>query len=87
MTASRNASRHVQADLTWVQSMGGPLIVIPFSALDQWGGCTKDGVIVGGTEVPDDYDRACDVEGWDLHPGGAQSSPRPADERRDVKKA
>ncbi|MQT02845.1 hypothetical protein FF041_22440 [Streptomyces jumonjinensis] len=44
--------------------MGGPLIVIPVSALNQWGGCTKDGVIVGGTEVPDDYDRACDVEGW-----------------------
>ncbi|MER5753679.1 Imm21 family immunity protein [Streptomyces sp. NPDC002088] len=64
MTASRNVSRHVHADLAWVQSMGGPLIIIPVSALDQWGGCTEDGVIVGGTDVPDDYDRACDVEGW-----------------------
>ncbi|MFI6728508.1 immunity 21 family protein [Streptomyces sp. R-74717] len=64
MTASRNASRHVHADLAWVHSTGGPLIVIPASALDQWGGCTEDGMIVGGTDVPDDYDHACDVEGW-----------------------
>jgi hypothetical protein len=40
--------------------MDGPLIVIPASAVDQWGGRTEDGIIVGGTEVPDDYDRACD---------------------------
>ncbi|MEU9367149.1 Imm21 family immunity protein [Streptomyces avermitilis] len=64
MTASRNVSRPVHAELAWVQSMGGPLIVIPVSALDQWGGCTEDGIIVGGTDVPDDYDRACDVENW-----------------------
>ncbi|WP_369689050.1 Imm21 family immunity protein [Streptomyces sp. Wb2n-11] len=64
MTASCNVSRHLHADLAWVQSMGGPLIAIPVSALDQWVGCTEDGVIVGGTDVPDDYDRACDVEGW-----------------------
>ncbi|WP_052412099.1 Imm21 family immunity protein [Streptomyces mutabilis] len=64
MTASRNLARHAHTDLAWVQSMGGPLIVVPVSALDHWGGCTEDGVIVGGTDVPDDYDRACDVEGW-----------------------
>lgn len=64
MTASHNLSRHVHADLAWVQSMGGPLIVVPASALEQWGGCTEDGVVGGGTDVPDDYDRACDVEGW-----------------------
>ncbi|MFJ6632202.1 Imm21 family immunity protein [Streptomyces sp. NPDC091376] len=62
MTASRNNSRHLHADLAWVASMGGPLIVIPASAVDQWGGCTEGGIIVGGTDVPDDYDRACDVE-------------------------
>ncbi len=64
MTASRNVSHHVHDDLVWVQSMGGPLIVIPASALNQWGGCTEDGIIVGGTDAPDDYDRACDVENW-----------------------
>ncbi|MEV7192699.1 Imm21 family immunity protein [Streptomyces sp. NPDC093510] len=64
MTTSRNSSRYLHADLAWVRSMGGPLIVIPTSAVDQWGGCTEDGIIVGGTEVADDYDRACDVEGW-----------------------
>ncbi|MEU7042458.1 Imm21 family immunity protein [Streptomyces varsoviensis] len=64
MTSSRNGSRHLRSDLAWVRSMGGPLIVIPASAVDQWGGCTEDGIIVGGTEVPDDYDRACGVGGW-----------------------
>ncbi|MEV8395185.1 MULTISPECIES: Imm21 family immunity protein [unclassified Streptomyces] len=64
MTTSRSSSRRLRADLAWVQSMGGPLIVIPASAVDQWGGCTENGIIVGGTEVPDDYDRACDVESW-----------------------
>jgi hypothetical protein len=51
-------------DLTWVRSMGGPLVVIPASALDQWGGCTEDGVILGETDNPDDYDRACAVDEW-----------------------
>jgi hypothetical protein len=48
----------------WVSSMGGPLIAVPVSALHQWGGCTADGVIVGGTGRQDDYDRACAVEGY-----------------------
>ncbi|MGW2069222.1 Imm21 family immunity protein [Streptomyces sp. NPDC001953] len=43
--------------------MGGPLIVVPVSVLHQWSGCTEDGIIVGGTDEPDDYDRACAVEG------------------------
>ncbi|MFE0700915.1 Imm21 family immunity protein [Streptomyces sp. NPDC058872] len=63
MPASRKTSRRAHADLAWVQSMGGPLIVVPVPALEQWGGCTEGGVIVGGTDAPDDYDRACDVEG------------------------
>lgn len=49
------------AELTWVTSMGGPLLVVPVSALDRWGGCTEDGLILGGTQR-DDYDRACEVE-------------------------
>ncbi|WP_405983349.1 Imm21 family immunity protein [Streptomyces sp. NBC_00872] len=64
MNESRDAGRHVHADPSWVRSMGGPLIVVPASALDRWSGCTEDGVILGGTAVSDDYDRACDVEGW-----------------------
>ncbi|HUZ56904.1 MAG TPA: Imm21 family immunity protein [Streptosporangiaceae bacterium] len=47
----------------WVTSMGGPLLVVPVSALSSWGGCTTAGVIMGGTETPDDYDRACAVQG------------------------
>ncbi|MFI1826609.1 Imm21 family immunity protein [Streptomyces sp. NPDC020412] len=61
MSDSDNTIRH-SLRLTWVQSMGGPLIVVPVSALHTWGGCTEGGVIVGGTDQPDDYDRACAVE-------------------------
>ncbi|GLW75360.1 hypothetical protein Kpho02_76570 [Kitasatospora phosalacinea] len=49
--------------LTWVRSMGGPLIVVPVSALLCWGGCTEDGMIISDGDQPDDYDRACEVEG------------------------
>ncbi|WP_282691922.1 Imm21 family immunity protein [Streptomyces sp. CC208A] len=42
--------------------MGGPLVVVPLSGLREWRGCTDDGVLVGGGEEPDDYDRACAVE-------------------------
>ncbi|MFB7025629.1 MULTISPECIES: Imm21 family immunity protein [unclassified Streptomyces] len=44
------------------ESMGGPLIVVPVSALASWGGCTKDGLMAGGATAPDDYDRACAVD-------------------------
>ncbi|GHF77646.1 hypothetical protein GCM10018790_64710 [Kitasatospora xanthocidica] len=42
--------------------MGGPLIVVPVSALHHWGGCTEDGMIIGDGDQPDDYDRACEVQ-------------------------
>jgi hypothetical protein len=64
MNEPRNAAPDVHADLAWVSSMGGPLIVVPVSALGRWGGCTQEGVIVGNGEITDDYDRACDLEGW-----------------------
>ncbi|GLW71064.1 hypothetical protein Kpho02_33630 [Kitasatospora phosalacinea] len=46
----------------WVESMGGPLVVVPVSALDRWDGCTPGGEILGATGRQDDYDRACAVE-------------------------
>ncbi|MFJ9002458.1 Imm21 family immunity protein [Streptomyces sp. NPDC102359] len=49
-------------DRTWVESMGGPLIVVPVSALPAWHGCTQTGVIAGNATAVDDYDRACDVD-------------------------
>ncbi|WP_069463451.1 Imm21 family immunity protein [Actinacidiphila rubida] len=49
------------ADLTWVRSMGGPLVVVPVSALERWGGCTMDSLILDGSRR-DDYARACEVE-------------------------
>ncbi|WP_317621350.1 Imm21 family immunity protein [Streptomyces sp. CBMA123] len=33
------------------------------SALQYWDGCTEDGMIIGDSDQPDDYDRACSVEG------------------------
>lgn len=50
------------ASLVWVESMGGPLIVVPVSALAAWRGCTETGVIAGDATAPDDYDRACAVD-------------------------
>ncbi|MFF4901256.1 immunity 21 family protein [Streptomyces sp. NPDC001068] len=46
----------------WVESMGGPLIVIPVSALAAWRGCTETGVMAGDATAVDDYDRACAVD-------------------------
>lgn len=46
----------------WVESMGGPLIVVPVSALAAWHGSTETGVMAGDATAPDDYDRACAVD-------------------------
>jgi Immunity protein 21 len=43
--------------------MGGPLLVVPVSAVTSWGGCTTTGMVLDGTGTPDDYDRACAVAG------------------------
>ncbi|MER5880659.1 Imm21 family immunity protein [Streptomyces sp. NPDC001910] len=42
--------------------MGGPLIVVPVSALASWGGCTESGLMAGDATVADDYDRAWAVD-------------------------
>ncbi|MFD9214570.1 Imm21 family immunity protein [Streptomyces sp. NPDC059544] len=42
--------------------MGGPLIVIPISALEEWGGCTEASMVLGDSGDRDDYDRACAVD-------------------------
>jgi len=57
--------------------MGGPLLVIPVSALQEWSGCTESGMIIGDTDAPDDYDRACAVEDLatviDVGPAGTRA--------------
>ncbi|WP_033240627.1 Imm21 family immunity protein [Streptomyces griseus] len=45
-----------------MESMGGPLIVVPVSALASWGGRTESGLMAGDATAPDDYDRACAVD-------------------------
>src|SRR5690349_23596311 len=47
----------------WVESMGGPLLVLPVSALGEWGGSTQTGMLAGTGDVQDDYDRACELDG------------------------
>ncbi|TRV82091.1 hypothetical protein FKN01_02135 [Streptomyces sp. 130] len=43
--------------------MGGPLIVIPVSALASWNGYSaQSGPAGGGATAPDDYERACAVD-------------------------
>ncbi|MFF3883511.1 Imm21 family immunity protein [Streptomyces sp. NPDC001914] len=61
-TASSIAASSADPSLAWVESMGGPLIVVPVSVLDGWRGCTELGMVIGDGEVMDDYDRACYVD-------------------------
>jgi hypothetical protein len=62
-TSSSIAASSSEQPFTWVESMGGPLIAIPVSVLDGWHGCTESGLVIGDGDVPDDYDRACEVDG------------------------
>ncbi|MFD8034366.1 Imm21 family immunity protein [Streptomyces sp. NPDC059717] len=61
--SSPTATGASAASSVWVQSMGGPLIVVPVSALAAWRGCTPAGIMAGDATAPDDYDRACAVDG------------------------
>ncbi|MFF7586499.1 Imm21 family immunity protein [Kitasatospora purpeofusca] len=44
--------------VTWVESLGGPFVVLPEVALEAWSGSA------GNDDADDDYDRACAVEGF-----------------------
>ncbi|MFE4330530.1 Imm21 family immunity protein [Streptomyces sp. NPDC056831] len=61
-TFSSTAASSAEPSLTWVESMGGPLIAVPVSVLGKWRGCTESGMVIGDGDVPDDYDRACEVD-------------------------
>ncbi|MGW1208054.1 Imm21 family immunity protein [Streptomyces sp. NPDC002499] len=60
--SSSTAADASRTSPVWVESMGGPLIVIPVSALAAWRGCTETGVMAGDASAADDYDRACAVD-------------------------
>ncbi|UNO43267.1 Imm21 family immunity protein [Streptomyces sp. MST-110588] len=64
MAASHDTDRFDPAGLVWVRSRGGPLIAVPESSVNAWGGCTEDGSVLGDADGRDDYDRACEVEDW-----------------------
>jgi hypothetical protein len=61
-TSSSTAPSSADPSLTWVESMGGPLIAVPVSVLNGWRGCTESGMVIGDGDVTDDYDRACEVD-------------------------
>ncbi|WP_433417589.1 Imm21 family immunity protein [Microtetraspora malaysiensis] len=46
---------------TWVETAGGPLIVVPKSELDHWAGVDHND---GPVETWGDYGRACAAEGY-----------------------
>ncbi|MFJ9917801.1 Imm21 family immunity protein [Streptomyces rubiginosohelvolus] len=62
ITSSSTADDASDHSTVWVESLGGPLIVVPVSALTSWGGCTKSGLMAGDATAPDDYDRVCAVD-------------------------
>lgn len=63
MKTSAAGDGSARPPLIWVESMGGPLIVVPVSALPRWHGSTESGNAAGSGDVVDDYDRACEVDG------------------------
>ncbi|MFI6085719.1 Imm21 family immunity protein [Streptomyces sp. NPDC051217] len=77
VTPHADPPRHPLLDPNWVTSMGGPLVVLPVSALRDWAGCTESGMVIGDTDTPDDSDRACAVEDFaaviDVGTGDAQA--------------
>ncbi|MFF9361946.1 Imm21 family immunity protein [Streptomyces griseoluteus] len=62
ISSSSTAADASHTSPVWVESMGGPLIVIPVSALAAWHGCTETGVMAGDATAADDYDRAGAVD-------------------------
>ncbi|MET7540498.1 Imm21 family immunity protein [Streptomyces sp. NPDC005349] len=73
--SSRAVSHSSRRSAGWVESLGGPLIVVPVSVLAEWSGCSESwGEEPGSVE---DYDRACAVENWagllDVGTNGAQA--------------
>lgn len=55
-------------EVEWVESSGGPLVVVPEVALPSWGGSDS-------TEPQADYDRACEIDDWiGLIPVGGEAA-------------
>lgn len=49
-------------DPTWMDSLGGPLVVVPVSATQEWLGANGTGLVTAGDDDTD-CDRACGVDG------------------------
>ncbi|MEV7988418.1 Imm21 family immunity protein [Micromonospora sp. NPDC085948] len=50
-----------ESRLPWIESGGGPLVVVPSSALTDWQGAISGS---GDPNTWDDYDRACRIDGY-----------------------
>ncbi|MEV0001019.1 Imm21 family immunity protein [Micromonospora sp. NPDC050980] len=60
--AALAATRRPKSRLSWVESDGGPLVVVPESVLAQWRGVPND-FDPGDLDTWGDYGRACQVDG------------------------
>lgn len=52
---------HTEDNLRWVESGGGPLILIDSDLALEWGGMSRNS---GSPEFLSDYERACSVDGY-----------------------
>ncbi|HNN94348.1 MAG TPA: Imm21 family immunity protein [Pseudomonadota bacterium] len=59
--------------LRFVETEGGPVLVLPVAALPQWRGICDDGGKPVFGEQPTDYDRACDARGPILSFAGVEA--------------
>ncbi|MGC1214061.1 MAG: Imm21 family immunity protein [Micromonospora sp.] len=57
------ATRRPANQLPWIESAGGPLIIVPTTALAHWRGAS-DGFYPDDVDSWDDYWRACEVDGY-----------------------
>ncbi|WP_346537632.1 Imm21 family immunity protein [Micromonospora sp. DPT] len=57
------STRRPESRLSWVESGGGPLIVVPASALTRWRGAPVD-FDPGDLDTWGDYGRACQIDGY-----------------------
>ena len=63
LAAVLSRTRKPESRLSWIESGGGPLIVVPASALNGWRGAPVD-FDPGDLNTWGDYGRACQVDGY-----------------------
>ena len=52
---------HTEDSLRWIESGGGPLVLIDSNTALEWGGVSRNS---GSPETLSDYERACSIDGY-----------------------